>query len=139
MLCSGMEWGPSAEIRSSSPPPQPSGISLVSFAFPVSRELAEEIGWWADFPLLALTILCAWLASRAESATWGRRFWKSSRSASRSGSGPARLAVLLGRRLPFEGEVLNDSLFLGYYFGLLLATAVKPHERGAPTRSRRSC
>ncbi len=110
-------------------------LSLVSLVFPVSREVVEEIGWWADFALVALAIVCAWLASRAESTTWGRRFWKLVTI-----SFCLWFLVLLdwqfswGRQLPFEGGVVADFLFLGYYFGLLLATAVKPHERGAPTR-----
>jgi signal transduction histidine kinase/CheY-like chemotaxis protein len=110
-------------------------LSAVSFILPVPKPVVEAIGWWSDFPLLALTILATWRASAHERTTWGRRFWK----LVTIGLGLWFVVLLQwqfswGENLPLHGDVLGDFLFLGYYFALLLATAVKPHERSGSTR-----
>jgi signal transduction histidine kinase/CheY-like chemotaxis protein len=111
------------------------GLTVVSFALPLSKPVITEISWWADFPLLGFSAFAAWRASVAERGAWGRRFWKLVVLAL-----CLWFAVLLdwqftwGERLPFDGEVLVDFLFLAYYFALLLATAVRPHVRADSTR-----
>jgi signal transduction histidine kinase/CheY-like chemotaxis protein len=107
-------------------------LSLAAFSliFPTPAPLVETVGWWADFPLLGLSAFSAWRAFRADRTAWGRRFWKLISIAL-----CLWFSVLLdwqfswASRLPFDGEVFVDVLFLAYYFTLLLATAVKPHER----------
>jgi signal transduction histidine kinase len=106
------------------------GLTVACFALQLPKPVVEEISWWGDFPLLGLSGLAAWRASKAEHGTWGRRFWKLVAIAL-----CLWFTVLLdwqfswGARLPFDGEVFVDCLFLAYYFALLLATAVRPHER----------
>jgi signal transduction histidine kinase/ActR/RegA family two-component response regulator len=110
-------------------------LAAFSLVLPVPPWLVEQVGWWADFPLLAVSLYAAWLASRAERTPWGRRFWNLVAVAL-----ALWFLVLLdwqfswGERLPFDGELLVDFLFLAYYFTLLLATAVRPHERSGATR-----
>jgi len=110
-------------------------LAAISFVLPVPRAVVDEVAGWADFPLLALTILATWRAATRESTIWDRRFWKLVTI------GLCLWFVVLlewqvplDEQAPLRGDVLGDFLFLGYYFSLLLATALKPHERAASDR-----
>lgn len=105
-------------------------LAVIEFVLPLPADLVDTISWYGDFFLVGLLLFGAFRAFRAEPSAGGRRFWRLV-----TVSFGFWLSVLLVWEVTAsssgtaEVDVLTDFLFLCYYFGLILATAVRPHVR----------